>query len=579
MVDDAVTTKLTSLYTPSSPAAKKGELGTDSVTASASKRQRNEDEDNVSERSPAIQVTYKRQKKNKPAEVAIVDEEEVEQVNVEDVEKEIEVIADKEVEESAEKVTAKEVTTSESQEIEQKEKQAQKDQIQMGGVEKEIGIDISDAQKQEELEIELKIQEAYELKKYEEQIALQIQETYGVPLDYERLIKTAMPPLIYTSQEELKTLLSKGVILNMGKTWVSVNKNGEHCEMISAAECLEPIESLYNSYSHEYNSRFTMGTYIAFNKNFKTRIRTQFLSSNTIYTVNIVFKLINMNPKIKSPYVALKYHLLGNTQSFVVSLANEREDGWLMAELYVLTIESRNVDLEIIFECSRNHFSSVLVVEGIEFRPMEKVEDETLEDEKVDMQPNLNLDTFWEQKLPLDYEEILKWLKDEVKWTTKKELYFLLCEGFPINNGQEWFYLSKDGKKCGMLPARTTLQNDKWRWLSIPETRFGEAVVLNDERFAIVSEIKSQLLSPQTRYACYLVYQLPENHHVSDVPITENERPSVSFDGQSTMSMVMDQPCAPVFSVSDVMALPEMTCVPSIEEMSDDWANDFSLQN
>ncbi|KAL8246202.1 hypothetical protein R6Q59_007418 [Mikania micrantha] len=382
---------------------------------------------------------------------------------------------------------------------------------------------------QEELEIALKIQEAYDLKRYEELIALQIQETYGVPLDYERLIKTAVPPLIYTSQEELKTLLSKGIILNMGKTFVSLNKNGEHCEMISAAECLEPIESLYNKYSYEYNSRFTMGSYIAFNRNFKTRIRTQFLSSNTIYTVNIVFKLINMNPKIKSPYVALKYHLLGNTQSILVSLANEREDGWLMAELYVLAIESRNVDLEIIFECSTHHFSSVLVVEGIEFRPMEKVEDEVLEDEKVDMQPNLDLDTFWEQKLPTDYEEILKLLKYEVKWITKKELYFVLCEGFPINNGQEWFYLSKDGKKCGMLPARTTLQNDKLRWLSIPATRFGEAAVLNDEGFVIVSEIKSQLLSPQTRYACYLVYKLPENHFVSEVPITVMDKTLSSF--------------------------------------------------
>ena len=99
MIDDAVNAKLSTIHTPSSPAAKKGELGKDSVTTS--KRPRNEDEEIASEKSPVIQVTYKRQKKAKPA-VA---------------EKEVEVNVDKEIEKSVEKVTAEEVTTSESETI------------------------------------------------------------------------------------------------------------------------------------------------------------------------------------------------------------------------------------------------------------------------------------------------------------------------------------------------------------------------------------------------------------------------------------------------------------------------------
>ncbi|KAI3797900.1 hypothetical protein L1987_33164 [Smallanthus sonchifolius] len=221
------------------------------------------------------------------------------------------------------------------------------------------------------------------------EIALEIQETYDAPMDYEEMIGTAAPELIYGSQEELNTLISKGVLLNMGRTWFSVNKNGEHYEMISASECLIPIASIYykEPYSTEYNSRFAMGSYLAFNRKFKTRVRTQFLSPKTAYTV----------------------------------------------------------------------------------------EHEVLEDEK-------------------------------------------------------WFYLSKDGKKCHMLPARTSLRNEKLRWCSLPESRFGEAAVLNDWRFSIVSNIKSHVLSPQTTYATYLVYKLLKNHSVSEIPVKVMDK-NLSPDG------------------------------------------------
>ncbi|KAD5318172.1 hypothetical protein E3N88_18118 [Mikania micrantha] len=64
-----VDAKLSSLQTPSSPVAKKGELVKDSVAER--KRSRNEEEEDASEKSPVIQVTYKRQKKTKTIDVAI----------------------------------------------------------------------------------------------------------------------------------------------------------------------------------------------------------------------------------------------------------------------------------------------------------------------------------------------------------------------------------------------------------------------------------------------------------------------------------------------------------------------------
>lgn len=60
-----------------------------------------------------------------------------------------------------------------------------------------------------------------------------------------------------------------------------------------------------------------------------------------------------------------------------------------------------------------------------------------LEDGKEDMLPISDSDSDWEQKLPDDYKDIIKWSKRSLQWTTNKELYFILHKGFLINNGQE----------------------------------------------------------------------------------------------------------------------------------------------
>ncbi|XP_024996622.1 putative receptor-like protein kinase At5g39000 [Cynara cardunculus var. scolymus] len=73
------------------------------------------------------------------------------------------------------------------------------------------------------------------------QIALKSQEIHEVVKlveaeKYEAIIKSAIALLIFRSKAELHALLSKGIIVNGGKTWFSLNKNGEHCEMISSTE-------------------------------------------------------------------------------------------------------------------------------------------------------------------------------------------------------------------------------------------------------------------------------------------------------------------------------------------------------
>ncbi|KAI3500220.1 hypothetical protein L1887_36038 [Cichorium endivia] len=150
---------------------------------------------------------------------------------------------------------------------------------------------------------------------------------------------------------------------------------------------------------------------------------------------------------------------------------------------------------------------------------MERVQHQVLEDEEVDTQNISHSDTYWEQKLPTDYEDIIKWSKDSLQWTTKKDLYSILCEGFPINNGEEWFSLAKNGKKCHMLSARMALQTKEWTWEFLPKSRFREVAVDPDACFSIHYTLELMQLTLFTTYETYLVYKLQENHSRFELPV------------------------------------------------------------
>ncbi|XP_076935894.1 putative F-box protein PP2-B12 isoform X2 [Bidens hawaiensis] len=258
--------------------------------------------------------------------------------------------------------------------------------------------------------------------------------------------------------------------------------------------------------------RFAVGCYEPSNKNFKIHVTTQFLSPQITYTVNLVFKRKNSNEQ----YIGLSYKLEGEEDKSYLFVSDKREDGWLTVELYQFTSQQKAVDLEIMFY---TQWCSNILVESIEFRPLEKVEHEVLTNDEVDMQPIPDTETYWEQKLPIDYEEIIKLSKDGVQWKTKKELYHILSEGFLINSGEEWFSLAKDGKRCLMLPAKAVLKENEWYWDSNPETRFGQVAYCISKTFGIFCKFSSKMLSPETPYAAFLVYELPENYHAINPPL------------------------------------------------------------
>ncbi|KAD6453725.1 hypothetical protein E3N88_08431 [Mikania micrantha] len=308
------------------------------------------------------------------------------------------------------------------------------------------------------------------------------------------IAEAAKPLLYFTSEAELKQLIHKGVLINGGKTWFSINKKGEHHEMISVAECLD-------------NSR-----------------------------------LERVKPR---------YRLQGETKTSVSYLAYEIEDGMWACELFQFTSDSQFVDLEILFEGFDQYYESIFV-QGIEFRPMEKVE------HKDENQTISDSDAYCEEELPADYEDIMKWSTDIMQWTTKKEAYSIIRKGFLIDDGEKWFFLDKKGKKCHKLSAAYI--------------RFKEAALLSSSGFSFKCEIESHLLSPQTTYATYLVYKyLPENQSRFEGPMKVRD----NLVGVDYWYVYLVSPTTPVIrpkadqNTHNPVHRPKIKCIP--QQRNDGW--------
>ncbi|KAM0068517.1 putative protein kinase RLK-Pelle-CrRLK1L-1 family [Helianthus debilis subsp. tardiflorus] len=348
------------------------------------------------------------------------------------------------------------------------------------------------------------------------EIALEQQEVYKnleKKANLEEMIKIASQataPLSYESHEQLFRLLLNGIFMDDGTMWLSLSKNGEICEMVSATKCVS-----WGVREVAEDSRFSNVVMCTYN-GFKVKVFTRFLTPHVTYTINIVFKINFQNYEVQKGIgtcVSCSYKLDDDSHYLYSSNANMREDGWLVIPLYQFTSNQKTHNFNItIFPLLLNWHSTQCSVEGIEFRP---VEDETHEDPEhkntKDMQLTSNSRISWEKKMPADYTDLIKWSTYSIQWTTKNELYSILRKGFLIDNGE---------KKRFMIPATEFLQKEKWIWKSLPESRFEQVAESHDmDEFRVAFEIKSKLLSPQTTYSCHLIYKPPENHSLIEGPI------------------------------------------------------------
>ncbi|KAL8241411.1 hypothetical protein R6Q59_014765 [Mikania micrantha] len=354
------------------------------------------------------------------------------------------------------------------------------------------------------------------------EIALEQQEVYknlAQKADVEEMIKIAhqaVTPLSYGSHEQLFMLLLKGIFVDDGTTWLSINNNGEICEMVSATKCVS-----WGVRDVAIDSRFSNIMMCIYN-GFKVKVFTRFLSPHVTYTINIILKINFQSSEVGraiGTYVSCTYKLDDDSHYLYSSNANMREDGWLVIPLYQFTSKQKTHHFSItIFPLLLNWHSTHCSIESIEFRPVENETHEDMEHKYTkDVQPTSNSRT---QKLPADYKDLINWATYTIQWTSKKELYSILRKGFLIDNGEKWLSISKSMKKRFMIPAAEFLLERKWIWKSLPESRFEMvAESPNIDEFQVAFEIKSKLLSPQTTYSFHLIYKPPDNYSSIEGPV------------------------------------------------------------
>ncbi|KAJ0735718.1 putative phloem protein [Helianthus annuus] len=236
------------------------------------------------------------------------------------------------------------------------------------------------------------------------------------------------------------------------------------------------------------------------------KIKTQFLTPNVIYGAHLVFKFCDPR-KFSSnlKYVNLKYKMGG--EILHAYFATCRDDVWMMIELCRFIPHKKNINFEVLLESLSRYYCGTgeIYVEGIHFQPINNT---TLEPELYEklkgVQEVLKSNLDYGQQVPVDYDEINRLDDDEKLLSVSKA----------------------NEKNCHMLPAKMVLYESSdvkcfnWKSLAEPESRFLEvAELISHQVFQIRCKIEIQKLSPDTDYACHLVFKLSQQCHGLHCPV------------------------------------------------------------
>lgn len=140
----------------------------------------------------------------------------------------------------------------------------------------------------------------------------------------------------------------------------------------------------------------------------------------------------------------------------------------------------------------------------------------------------MDSDIIWDKFLPSDWLEIVSKSVSPLAFSSKKELFALLCHPFLIDAGKISFKLEKSsGKKSYILSARAlsiTWSSNPiyWSWVSMQESRFSEVAVLRTSNWLeIEGKIKTKMLSQNTMYGAYLIMKISDRAYGLDSEAAE----------------------------------------------------------
>ncbi|PWA62728.1 F-box domain, Phloem protein 2-like protein [Artemisia annua] len=124
----------------------------------------------------------------------------------------------------------------------------------------------------------------------------------------------------------------------------------------------------------------------------------------------------------------------------------------------------------------------------------------------------------WSRFLPSDLPRILTRSHTQLQFSSRKNLYFQLCDSILIDEGIRSFSLNKvSGKKCCILSARAltiSLSNEPnhWTWTTNSTSRFQEVIELKTiSNIEIEGRINTEDLSPNTTYGAYLIIKVSDH--------------------------------------------------------------------
>nr|GEV93596.1 protein kinase-like domain, phloem protein 2-like protein [Tanacetum cinerariifolium] len=231
--------------------------------------------------------------------------------------------------------------------------------------------------------------------------------------------------------------------------------------------------------------------------NIEIKANTQFLSRDVDYGTFLVFKFCDLEGLSSKPmYVNLKYRK--GRESLHAYFATKRDNDWMMIELNrYISNKNEDVAYKFLLESFSPYYRGDcgIHIEGIEFRAIDKVKHEKfckLKNVQQVLKSNINMDQV--QQLPINFKEIFEAYK----------------------NYEELFWLGEvNGKKLLMVSAKASLYKssnaNNFTSIQSSQSRFQKVVELLPQRiFQIKCTIKSQMLSLDTEYVCYLVFKLSE---------------------------------------------------------------------
>ncbi|KAK9069584.1 hypothetical protein SSX86_011488 [Deinandra increscens subsp. villosa] len=340
--------------------------------------------------------------------------------------------------------------------------------------------------------------------------ALEFQEDYEVwecklPEEYEEIIQLSEKPDIYHTEKkkdiykklyngiliatnkDIYKKLYNGILNATNKVWFKLSENGEANKMISAT-----MFSYENRESHKWRSlhksRFRAVAQMLDISNLKIQITidTQFLSPNVAYGVYMVFKFCDPNifPSTRM-YMNMEYR--NGAETLHSYFATWRDDEWMMIELYRFVNHKDDVVLKFLLDSFSRYYcrSGAIYFEGVEFRAIKNVAREDIKNLGAVQRPTVN-------------EEIFKRSEPD-NMDDKTQLYTSI---------------ELNGKKHLMLSAKKVLRNsppklEPFRFIPSADSRFQDvAELLPEQIFRINYKIETQMLSPFTEYACYLVFKV-----------------------------------------------------------------------